>query len=92
MLFPYLIKTYYVYFYCIFIRWYHSGMTSIIFFHAHFTSFHTHASLLTFFSFFVLFYSCCSNAWVFGKTLVHEFHISYSHTEWYLLFLQNEMI
>ena len=24
--------------------------------------------------------------WVFGKTLVHEFHIFYSNTEWYLLF------
>ena len=23
---------------------------------------------------------------MFGKTLVHEFHILYSHTEWYLLF------
>ena len=33
-----------------------------------------------------LFHSCCSHARVFGKTLVHEFHISYSNTEWYLLF------
>ena len=23
--------------------------------------------------------------WVFGKALVHEFPISYSHAEWYLL-------
>ena len=29
----------------------------------------------------VLFHSCCSHAWVFGKTLVHEFPVSYSHTE-----------
>ena len=27
----------------------------------------------------VLFHSCCSHAWVFGKTLVHEFPVSYSH-------------
>ena len=44
-------------------------------------------SLLNFFiCFFVLFDPCCSHARVFGKTLVHEFPISYSHTEWYLLF------
>ena len=50
-------------------------------------SFHTHTSLLTFFPcFFVLFHSCRSHAGVFGKTLVHEFPVSYSHTEWYLLF------
>ena len=36
---------------------------------------------------FMLFHSCCSHARVFGKTLVHEFHISYSHTEWYILAL-----
>ena len=43
--------------------------------------------LLTIFvCFFVLFRSCCSHARVFGKTLVHEFPISYSHTEWYLPF------
>ena len=29
----------------------------------------------------VLFHSCCSHAQVFGKTLVHEFLISYSRTE-----------
>ena len=29
---------------------------------------------------FVLFRSGCSHAQVFGKTLVHEFRISYSHT------------
>ena len=52
-----------------------------------FCFFHPHASLLTsFVCFFVLFDSCCSHARVFGKTLVHEFPISYSHTEWYLLF------
>ena len=35
--------------------------------------------------FYILFHSCYSHARVFGKTLVHEFHIS-SHTEWYLFF------
>ena len=35
---------------------------------------------------FILFYSCCSHSRVFEKTLVHEFPISYSHTERYLLF------
>ena len=45
------------------------------FFHDRFTSFRTHASLLTFFCLFVLFHSCF-HARVFGKTLVHEFHIS----------------
>ena len=31
------------------------------------------------------FLSFCSHTRVFGKTLVHEFHISYCYTEWYLL-------
>ena len=26
-----------------------------------------------------------------GRALVHEFHISYSHTKWYLLFLLGEI-
>ena len=39
-------------------------------------------------SLIVLFQSCCSHAQVFGRTLVHEFHFSYSHTEWNLLFLK----
>ena len=42
--------------------------------------------------FFVLFHYCCSHARVLGKTLVHEFPISYSHAEWYLLFSRNDMI
>ena len=50
------------------------------FIRARFTSFHTHASLLPFFCSFVLFHSCCSHVRVFGKTLVHEFLICYSHT------------
>ena len=36
-----------------------------------------------------LFHSCCSHASVFGKTLVHQFHISYSHTEWYFIFSES---
>ena len=34
----------------------------------------------------VLFKFCCAHARVFEKTLVHEFPISYSHTEWYFIF------
>ena len=37
------------------------------------------------FSVFVLFHSCSSHAQVFGKTLVHESHISYIRTEWNFL-------
>ena len=29
---------------------------------------------------------------VFGKTLVHDFFISYSHTEWYLFFSDSATI
>ena len=44
------------------------------------------SSFLTFYWIFILFHSCCSHVWVFRKTLMPEFHISYSHTEWCLLF------
>ena len=44
-----------------------------------------HLWITLFFCFFVLFHSCCSLARVFGRTLLHELHISYSHTEWCLL-------
>ena len=55
--------------------------------HTRYTFFHTQASLLIVFVCpIVLFQSCCSHAGVFGKTLVHEFPISYNHTEWYFLF------
>ena len=57
-----------------------------LFFRVRGTSFHTYSPLLTFFQcFIVLFQSCCFHALVFGKTLVHEFPISYSYTEWNLL-------
>ena len=59
------------------------------FFRVRFASFRAHSSLLAFFlCFFIFFHSCCSRARVFGKTLVHEFPISYSHTEWYLFFFR----
>ena len=56
------------------------------FFRVRCTSFHIHSPLRTFFlCFIVLFQSCCSHAQVFGKTLLHDFLIFYSHTEWNLL-------
>ena len=59
-----------------------SDWTGLLFFC---TSFHIHSPLLTLFlCFIVLFQSCCSHAQVFGKTLMHEFPIFYSHTEWNL--------
>ena len=61
------------------------------FFCTRFTSFYTHASLLTFFICFILFHSCSSHVRVCRKTLVHEFPISCSHTEWYLLYSRNEI-
>ena len=87
VLFPYLIKYYHILFIVI-VFWLGCDRPSIgtSFFRARFASFHTHASLLVFFiCFFVLFHSCCSHARVFGKILVHEFPVSYSHTEYYLL-------
>ena len=57
------------------------------FFSARCASFHIHSTLLTFFiCFLVLFNLCCSDAQLFGQTLEHECHISYSHTDWYMLF------
>ena len=41
---------------------------------------------------FVLCHSCCSHAIVFGKTLVHEFQISFVPAEWYLIFLRGEIV
>ena len=56
------------------------------FFRVSCTFFYIHYPLLTFFlGFIVLFQSCCSHGQVFGKTLVHEFPIFYSHTAWNLL-------
>ena len=81
--FSYKMLQFYVYYYFILIG--SDRPSGLLFFCALFTSFHTHTSLLAFIvCFFILFHSCCSNVLVSGKTLVHEFPISYSHTEWYL--------
>ena len=90
--FPFLIKYYHIMF-IIIVFWLGCDRPSDFFFRARFASFHAHAFLLAFFVyFFVLFRSCCSHAWVFWKTLVHEFPISYSHTEWYLPFPRGEIV
>ena len=54
-------------------------------FHVYFTYFHFRYFSACLLPLFMFFRSCCSHALVFGKTLVHEFHIFYSHSEWYLL-------
>ena len=72
-------------YYCILIRIV-KAVGTYFFVRALFTSFLTHFSLLTFFCYFVLFHSCGSHARVFGKTLVHEFPIAFSHAERYLVF------
>ena len=78
------------------VLWFGSdSLSGFLFFCADFTSFCTRAFLLKFFvCFFVLFHSYCSHAWVFGKTLLHEFPISYNLTELYifLYFFLNKMI
>ena len=61
------------------------------YFHSRFLFFRTHASLLSFFCFFVLFHSCCFNVQVFGKSFVQEFPIPNRHTEGYIIISQNEM-
>ena len=66
----YRIPQYYVYYYSI---WLGNDRPSGLFFCTRFTSFNTHAFLLTFICFFVLFHCCCSHARVFGKTLLREF-------------------
>ena len=82
VLFPFFIK---YHMFVIIVFWLGCDRASGLFFRARFASFHTHASLLVFFlCFFVLFHSCCSHALVFEKTLLHEFPMSCSHTEWYL--------
>ena len=77
-------KNYNILFNIIIIFWFGCDRPSgLLFFRACLVSFYTHTSLLTFFvCFCISFRSCCSHALVFGKTLVHEFPISYSHTEW----------
>ena len=58
----------------------------LLFFYPCFASLYTCVSLIIFFCLFVLFHPCCSHMQVFRKILVNEFHISYSHTAWYLFF------
>ena len=56
------------------------------FFYAHCT-FHIHSSILL----CLISHYFCSHAQVFQKTLLYEFHISYSHYEMYLFSL-NEIV
>ena len=55
--------------------------SGLLFFRARINSFHTHASLLTVFVCLYNVFIPAASMRVFRKTLVHEFHISYSHTE-----------
>ena len=91
VLFLYLIKvcniSFFIIIIIIIIFWFGCDRPSGLFFYfsACFAFFYTPTSLIPSSSiFFILFRSCSSHAWVFEKTLVHS---SYSHTEWYLLFL-----
>ena len=71
----------------------HASVLTFFFFQTSCTSYRTHASVLTFFfCCIVLFHSCCSQARVFGKTLVHEFIVSYSQAELYLHFFDSATI
>ena len=63
--------------------------SGLLFFCARFISFHSHGSLLTVFvCFFILFNSCSSHARVFGRAHVHEFPVSCTHAEFYLIFYE----
>ena len=54
---------------------------------------YSRASFLIFFvCCFILLHTCCYHVRVFMKTLLHEFPISYSHTECYLLFSRGEIV
>ena len=83
MLIPFLIK-YYIIMFIIIVAWLGCDRPSELLFIV--------PALLLSILMPLLFHSCCSHAWVFGKTLVHEFPISYSHTEWYLLFSRGEIV
>ena len=82
--FPYLIKCYHINF-IIIVFWLGSDRPSgltFLFSSAYFFPNSRLSSQLHISSYF-LFRSFYSNARVSGKTLVHEFLLSYSHTEWY---------
>ena len=67
------------------------GRRYFLFFRARCTSFHIPSPVLTFFLCFLAFFqSYRSLTQVFGRTLVQEFHIFYSHTEWSLLASLND--
>ena len=53
---------------------------------------YSHLFSTFFVSFFILLHFCFSQARVFGKMLLHEFHISYSHTEWFLRFSRCQIV
>ena len=91
----YKILQYFVYYYyCILVWMWCDRRTSFI--RARCTFFHTQILMPLFcvsssvsLSYFV---PCCSHAQVFWKTLVHEFPMSYSHTEWSLPFSRGEIV
>ena len=60
------------------------GRRDFCFFRASFSSFRTQASILDFFSFLSYFVPSVSMRECLF-TLLHEFHISHNHTEWYVL-------
>ena len=72
--FLYFIKYYYIMFIIIVFWLARDRPLALLFYCTHFTTFHSHTSLLTFsLCFFVLFRFCYSHGWVFGKTFMHEF-------------------
>ena len=88
LLFPYLGK-----YYDILLLYFGSDVIrrQDIFFRACFASFYTHTSHLTFFvCFFILFRLAVLMRECLRKHFLYEFPISYSHTEWYLLFSRGE--
>ena len=78
----YKIIQYYVYYYSILI-WYSDRQAGLFFVLVVVLSILTPLFLPC--VFLILFHSCCSQARVFWETLVHEFLIPYSHTEWYFI-------
>ena len=69
----------------IIVFWLGCDRPSGLFFCARFASFHTHTSLLSS-SVSLSYFMLAVTMREFGKTLVHEFPISYNHPEWYFIF------
>ena len=86
-IFPFLIKYCHIMF-IIIVFWLGNDRPSGLFFLSSPLYFfpYSHLSSYLLLLFLYLFIFCCFHVQVCGKTLVHELHISYSHTEWYLLF------